>query len=161
VLSRKLVEPCWEGEEVILDGDATEVEAERQDAQRTYHHVQGCMPLVGCVDGVCMGREFREGNQSPGAGILAFAQRCEAGLSAGKRTHFRSDSAAYPAEVINHYSQPGRSFSIAADLRGAVSCCSSTPARSSRRFHPHRKALHCSIAILGTTSPLDPEADFR
>jgi hypothetical protein len=119
-ISRKLVAPCWEAEEVILDVDATEIEAEKQDAQWTYHHVQGYMPLVGYVDGVCVGHEFREGNQSPGAGIWAFAQSCEAGLPAGKRIYFRSDSAAYQAAVINHYSQPGRSFSITADLDVAV-----------------------------------------
>jgi len=119
-ISRKLVAPCLEGEEVILDVDATEIAAEKQDAQWTYHHVQGYMPLVGYVDGVCVGHEFREGNQSPGAGILAFAQSCEAALPAGKRVYFRSDSAAYQAAVINHYSQPGRSFTITADLDVSV-----------------------------------------
>ena len=78
------------------------------------------MPLVGYVDGVCVGHEFREGNESPGAGILEFAQNCEAALPRGKRIYFRSDSAAYQAKVINHYSQPGRSFSITADLDAAV-----------------------------------------
>ena len=68
----------------------------------------------------CAGHEFREGNRSPGAGILAFAQSCEAPLPARKRIDFRSDSAAYQAKVINHYRQPGQSFSITADLHGAV-----------------------------------------
>ena len=49
-------------EEVILDVDATEIEAEKQEAQWTYHHVQGYMPLLGYVNGVCVGYEFREGN---------------------------------------------------------------------------------------------------
>jgi hypothetical protein len=120
-ISRKLIAPCLEaGEEVTLDVDATEIEAEKQDAQWTYHHVQGYMPLVGYVDGVCVGYEFREGNASPGAGMLKFARHCEAAIPAGKRIYFRSDSAAYQAEVINYYSQPGRSFSITADLDVAV-----------------------------------------
>jgi hypothetical protein len=120
-ISQKLITPCLESaEEVTLDVDATEIEAEKQDAQWTYHHVQGYMPLVGYVDGFCVGHEFREGNESPGAGILEFAQSCEAALPAGKQVHFRSDSAAYQAAVINHYSQPGRSFSITADLDVAV-----------------------------------------
>jgi hypothetical protein len=67
-----------------------------------------------------VGQEFRQGNESPGAGILAFAQKCEAALPQGKRIYFRSDSAAYQAEVINHYSQPGRTFTITADLDAAV-----------------------------------------
>jgi hypothetical protein len=121
-VNRCLVESCLqsEAEEVILDVDATEIEAEKQEAQWTYHHVQGYMPLLGYVNGVCVGHQFREGNQSPGAGILEFARRGEAALPKGKRIYFRSDSAAYQAAVINHYSQPGRSFTITADLDVAV-----------------------------------------
>lgn len=109
-----------EAEELILDVDATEIEAEKQDAAWTYNHVKGYMPMLGYVNGVCVGHEFREGNQSPGAGILEFAQKGEAALPKGKRIYFRSDSAAYQAAVINHYSQPGRSFTITADQDAAV-----------------------------------------
>jgi hypothetical protein len=109
-----------EGEELILDVDATEIVAEKQEAKWTYNHVQGYMPLVGYVKGLGVGQEFREGKASPGAGVLAFAQKCEAALPEGKRIYFRSDSAAYQAEVINHYSQPGRTFTITADQDTAV-----------------------------------------
>jgi Transposase DDE domain group 1 len=109
-----------EPEELILDVDATEIEAEKQEAAWTYHHVQGYMPMLGYVNGVCVGYEFREGNQSPSAGILEFVQRCEGALPKGKRIYFRSDSAAYQAAVINRYSQPGWSFSITADQDAAV-----------------------------------------
>jgi hypothetical protein len=121
-VNRDLIQKALEqeGEELILDVDATEIEAEKQEAQWTYHHVQGYMPLVGYVNGICVGYEFREGNASPGAGILGFAQKCEAALPEGKRIYFRSDSAAYQAEVINHYSPPGRTFSITADQDAAV-----------------------------------------
>ena len=121
-VSRELVSGCLreEPEELILDVDATEIEAEKQEAAWTYHHVKGYMPLLGYVNGVCVGHEFREGNQSPGAGILEFARSCETALPEGKRIYFRSDSAAYQAAVINHYSQPGRRFTITADLDAAV-----------------------------------------
>jgi hypothetical protein len=121
-VNRQLIQGALEeeGEELILDVDATEIEAEKQDAQWTYHHVQGYMPLVGYVKGLCVAQEFRDGNVSPGAGILPFAKKCEAVLPAGKRVYFRSDSAAYQADVINHYSQPGRTFTITADLDAAV-----------------------------------------
>jgi hypothetical protein len=119
-VSRKVMECCLEQEELILDVDATEIQAEKQEAAWTYNHVQGYMPLVGYVDGVCVGHEFREGNQSPSAGVLEFAQSCEAALPPGKRIYFRSDSAAYQAAVINHYSRPGHSFSITAALDVAV-----------------------------------------
>jgi hypothetical protein len=119
---RELIQKALEqeGEEVILDVDATEVEAEKRDAKWTYKGSRGYMPMVGYVNGVCVGHEFREGSASPGAGILAFAQKCEAALPEGKRIYFRSDSAAYQAEVINHYSEPGHTFTITADLDQAV-----------------------------------------
>ena len=121
-VNRELIQGVLEqeGEELTLDVDATEIEAEKQEAQWTYHHVQGYMPLVGYVNGICVGQEFRDGNVSPGAGNLAFAKKCEAALPAEKRVYLRSDSAAYQAEVINHYSQPGRTFTITADLDAAV-----------------------------------------
>ncbi len=109
-----------EPEELILDVEATEIEAEKQEAAWTYNHVKGYMPMRGYVNGWCVGFEFREGNVSPGAGILRFARKCEAALPEGKRIYLRSDSAAYQAEVINYYSQPGRRFTITADLDQAV-----------------------------------------
>lgn len=69
-ISRKLVAPCGEAEEVILDVDATEIETEKQDAQWTYHQVQGYMPLVGYVDGAtqsfCSIREEIPSRVDPG-----------------------------------------------------------------------------------------------
>jgi len=121
-VNREVIQKAREpgGEELTLDVDATEIEAEKREAKWTYNHAQGYMPLLGYVNGICVGYEFREGNVSPGAGILPFARKCEAALPAGKPIYFRSDSAAYQAEVINHYSQPGRTFTITADLDAAV-----------------------------------------
>jgi hypothetical protein len=120
-VNRDLIQGALEQEEeLILDVDATQIVADKQEAQWTYNHVKGYMPLVGYVKGICVGYEFREGHASPGAGILAFAQKCEGALPEGKGIYFRSDSAAYQAEVINHYSQPGRTFTITADLDVAV-----------------------------------------
>jgi hypothetical protein len=121
-VNRQLIGRCLqqEGEEIILDVDATQIEADKQEAQWTYQKVKGYMPLLGYVNGVCVGQQFRGGNESPGAGILEFAQSCEATLPKGKRIYFRSDSAAYQAALINHYSQGERTFSITADLDAAV-----------------------------------------
>jgi Transposase DDE domain group 1 len=121
-VSRRLARRALESEagEVTLDVDATQIEAEKQEAAWTYHKVKGYMPLLGYAQGLCVGQEFRAGNTSPGAGVLEFAQQCEVVLPVGRKVYFRSDSAAYQAAVINHYSQPGRSFSITADLDVAV-----------------------------------------
>ena len=102
-----------ESEELTLDVDATEIEAEKREAAWTYNKLKGYMPMLGYVNGVGVGHEFREG-------IVGFAQDCEAALPEGKRIYFRSDSAAYQAAVINRYSQVGRSFTITADQDAAV-----------------------------------------
>ncbi len=110
-VSQALAAECLkeEPEEMTLDVDATEIEAEKQDAAWTYNRVKGYMPMLGYVNGLCVGQEFWS---SP--------RGCEGALAEGKRIYFRSDSAAYQAEVISHYSQPGRSFTIPADLDPAV-----------------------------------------
>jgi hypothetical protein len=121
-VSRRLARRALESEagEITLDVDATQIEAEKQDAEWTYQKVKGYMPVLGYANGICVGQEFRPGNMSPGAEVLEFSQRCEAVLPAGRKVYFRSDSAAYQAAVINHYRQPGRRFSITAHLDGAV-----------------------------------------
>jgi hypothetical protein len=121
-VSRRLARRALESEagEVTLDVDATQIEAEKQEAAWTYLKVKGYMPLLGYANGICVGQEFRPGNMSPGAEVLEFARQCEAVLPAGRKVYFRSDSAGYQAAVINHYSRPGRSFSITAHLDGAV-----------------------------------------
>jgi len=121
-VSRRLARRALQAEagEMTLDVDATQIEAEKQEAAWTYQKVKGYMPLLGYADGICVGQEFRPGNQSPGAEVLEFAQQCEKVLPAGRKVYFRSDSAAYQAAVLNHYSQPGRSFSITADRDAAV-----------------------------------------
>ena len=95
-VSRELVQEVLqqEPEQVPLDVDATEIEAEKEEAQWTYNKVKGYMPLLGYGNGVCVGHQFRAGKESPGAEILPFAESCEAALPRGKRVYFRSDSAA-------------------------------------------------------------------
>jgi len=55
-----------------------------------------------------------------GTGALKFIKECEKKIPKGKRLYWRSDSAWYQAEVINHASQSGRTFSITADQDSAV-----------------------------------------
>ena len=57
-----------ESEELTLDVDATEIEAEKREAAWTYNKLKGYMPMLGYVNGVGVGHEFREGNASPGQG---------------------------------------------------------------------------------------------
>jgi len=114
----------YDGEEgYTLDIDATGIEAEKESAKMTYKGFKGYMPMVGHLaeNGLILGDEFREGNESPGGGNLEFVKHCEKQLPRGKRIKaLRSDSAAYQAEVINYCQEKGIGFAIGADLDKAV-----------------------------------------
>lgn len=106
-----------------LDIDATGIEAEKEAAKMTYKGFKGYMPMVGHLaeNGLIVAEEFREGNASPKARNLEFLKHCEGQMPKGKRIkRFRSDSAAYQAEVINYCQRKGIGFAIGADLDSAV-----------------------------------------
>ena len=65
-----------------LDIDATGIEAEKQEAKWTYKGYKGYMPMVGHLaeNGLIVGDEFREGNESPSARNLEFIKYCQAQL---------------------------------------------------------------------------------
>lgn len=106
-----------------LDIDATGIEAEKQSAKMTYKGFKGYMPIVGHLaeNGLIVGDEFREGNESPASRNLSFITSCIRQMPKGKRiTALRSDSAAYQAEIINYCEGHGIQFAIGADLDEAV-----------------------------------------
>jgi hypothetical protein len=106
-----------------LNIDATGIEAEKQTAKMTYKGFNGYMPIVGHLaeNGLIVGDEFREGNESPSARNLSFIKHCARQMPKEKTiTALRSDSAAYQAEIINYCEQEGIHFAIGADLDEAV-----------------------------------------
>ena len=121
-IDKELIRPYLNsiGEELTVDVDATIIEADKREAEWTYKKVKGYQPLLAYVAGACVHHEFRAGNVSAGAEALAFMRACEAKLPGGKQFYWRSDSAFYQAEVINHCSTGGRTFSITADKDSAV-----------------------------------------
>jgi hypothetical protein len=114
--------------EYTLDIDATIIEAEKDAAQYTYKKEKGYQPLVAFLyeSGMILDDEFRDGNVPAGFGILESMKRCDQKMPAGKRiAYFRSDSAAYQAEVINYCLLEGKYgkkklFTITADKDEAV-----------------------------------------
>ena len=108
------------GEELTIDPDATIIEADKREAEWTYQKVKGYQPLLAYVNEVCIHHEFRAGSVTAGTGALQFIKEYEKKIPKGKRLYLRSDSAWYQAEVINHYSQGRRTFSITADQDSAV-----------------------------------------
>jgi hypothetical protein len=125
-VNKKLLKRAMKYEGVTgytLDIDATGIEAEKQTAKMTYQGFKGYMPIVGHLaeNGLIVGDEFREGNESPGARNLAFITHCARQLPKGNTiAALRSDSAAYQAEIINYCEQERIQFAIGADLDEAV-----------------------------------------
>jgi hypothetical protein len=106
-----------------LDIDATGIESEKESAKMTYKGYTGYMPMVGHLaeNGLVVGDEFREGNDSPGSRNLGFLKYCERQMAKGKKIKaFRADSAAYQAKVINYCQDNGIKYAIGGDLDQAV-----------------------------------------
>jgi hypothetical protein len=124
------------GEEITVDPDATIIEAHKRAAEWTYQKVKGYQPLLAYVNEVCVHHEFRAGSVTAGTGALRFIKECEKKLPSGKRLYWRSDSAWYQAEVVNHCSQGRRSFSITADQDSAVKAAQAQiPAPEWQKFY--------------------------
>ena len=106
-----------------LDTDATLIEAEKAEAQWSYQKEKGYQPLLGFLFelGLALADEFRNGNVPAGARALEFLDFCVQMMPKGKRIrYYRSDSAAYQAEVINYCFGHDMLFTITADQDEAV-----------------------------------------
>jgi hypothetical protein len=112
-----------ERKDYTLDVDAMQVEGEKQDAKFTYQGVKGYMPMLGYLFevGICLLDEFREGNESPSTGHVAFYRQCKERMPKEKRiARFRADSASYQADVINELEEDHVLWTITADQDIAV-----------------------------------------
>ena len=106
-----------------LDIDATGIKGEKFYANMTYKGFKGYMPIVCHIaeNGMVLGDEFREGNDSPLARNLEFIKHCESQLPRGKRIrYFRSDSAGYQGDIIDYCEDNGIKYAIGAKLDSAV-----------------------------------------
>ena len=102
-----------------LDGDASQVVAEKKTAHFTYQGEQGYMPMIGHLAeaGVVIHEEFREGNIAPASGNLEFIKDCEARMPKGHTiAHIRLDSAGYQADIFNYCEDTGKTFAIGGRL---------------------------------------------
>jgi len=104
-----------------LDGDASQIVAEKEAAQHTYKGEQGYMPMIGHLAeaGIVIFDEYREGNIAPATENFEFIQACEARLPKGHRiAHVRLDSAGYQADIVNYCEDTGKTFAIGGRLDG-------------------------------------------
>ena len=90
---------------ITLDIDATEVVANKADAQWTYKKNKGYMPMVGHIAeiGQIVACDFRSGNASPAKENLEFIQQCEHSLPDGCFVQsLRIDAAGYQKKIIEY-----------------------------------------------------------
>lgn len=112
---------------LTLDVDATIIEADKGDGKQTYDGTIGYQPMLGFLsDGrrrpCCSYVKFRQGNASPETGIEEAIRHTLGLVENTGRTlgYFRSDSAAYQADVINLLNDEKIGYTITADLDEAV-----------------------------------------
>lgn len=135
-----------------LDGDASQIVAEKQGAEFTYKGEQGYMPMIGHLAeaGVVIHDEFRAGNVAPATDNLGFIKACEAQLPAGHRiTRVRLDAAGYQAGIVNYCESNGKSFAIGGQLDGPTREAIAALPDSAWQRHSQRpgcwlaETLHC------------------
>ena len=123
MLSKKVIVHAEE-KEFTLDIDATEIVAEKYESKMDYKGNKGYMPILGFLAELdwCIGYEFREGNESPGSRNKEFALGIIKRMKKlGKKIGgFRSDSAAYQAELMNELNREGIRYGIPVDQDAAV-----------------------------------------
>ena len=103
-------------EELILDIDATFIEAHKNTAKWSYKDAPGYMPMVGHINnGWVIDVDFREGNEAPASKNLEFIKQCELQLPLDvKFDRFRADSASYQANIFNYCEKKNILFTVTA-----------------------------------------------
>mgnify|MGYP002661287710 FL=1 len=103
-------------EELILDIDATFIEAHKNTAKWSYKNAPGYMPMVGHINGgYVIDVDFKEGNEAPASKNLEFIKQCQGQLPNGvKFDRFRADSASYQAAIFNHCDKESILFTVTA-----------------------------------------------
>jgi len=103
-------------EELILDIDATFIEAHKNTAKWSYKDAPGYMPMVGHINGgYVIDVDFREGNEAPAKENLEFIKQCQQQLPLGVRfDRVRIDSAGYQASIFNYCDKENIFFTVTA-----------------------------------------------
>lgn len=109
-------------EELILDIDATFIEAHKNTAKYSYLGEPGYMPMIGHINGgYVIDADFRAGNIAPADKNLEFIKQCVLQLPAGRRfDRVRIDSAGYQAKIFNYCDTQKIKFTISAPLDSSI-----------------------------------------
>lgn len=109
-------------EDLILDIDATVIEAHKSTSKYTYKMIPGYTPMIGHLNGgYVIASEFRDGNIAPADTNLEFVKKCIKQLPKDKKLSWlRADSATYQAEVFNYCEENSINFVIGGQLDKSV-----------------------------------------
>lgn len=109
-------------EDLILDIDATVIEAHKSTSKYTYKMIPGYTPMVGHLNGgYVISSEFRDGNIAPADTNLEFVKKCIKQLPKNKKLSWlRADSATYQAGVFNYCEDNNIDFAIGGQLDKSV-----------------------------------------
>ena len=104
--------------QLVLDIDATVIEAEKSTAKSTYKGPPGYTPMVGHINGgFLIHSEFRTGNIAPADTNAAFIKKCVKQLPQGQQfKYLRADGASYQVKVLNYCFENNITFTIGAHL---------------------------------------------
>lgn len=109
-------------EDLILDIDATFIEAHKNTAKYSYLGEPGYMPMVGHINGgYVIDVDFRAGNVAPADKNLEFIKQCVMQLPVGKKfDRVRIDSAGYQAAIFNYCDEQKIKFTVSAPLDTSI-----------------------------------------
>lgn len=109
------------GNDFTLDIDATIIEANKGDAEKTYKGIYGYQPMLGIIaeNNIVVFSEFRNGNCSPSKGIVDFIANCRNNIG-NRISYVRSDSAAFQKSVVKYLVKEKIFYSITARGNEAV-----------------------------------------
>lgn len=100
----------------ILDIDATIIQSEKGDSEKTYKGNYGYQPLLGIIaeNGMVVGSDFREGNASPQSGLVELIEQCRINYAQEIKI-VRSDSAGWQKQIVDYCNENNLGFTISAD----------------------------------------------
>ncbi|MBU2447138.1 MAG: transposase, partial [Bacteroidetes bacterium] len=113
----------------ILDIDATIIESDKGDSQKTYKGSYGYQPLLGIIaeNGIVVGSDFREGSVSPQSGLVEFIKSCRKNYPQEIKI-VRSDSAGWQKAVVDYCQEAGLGYTITTDqTEGLLEAIKSIP----------------------------------
>jgi len=122
IVTRQALLNVKAGQTLTLDIDSSLIESQKERAKMCYAGFTGYNPLLAWIAeaDVFIAGLFRDGNSSPQSHILRLLKYCRQQIPDSNPLRFRSDSAGYQRNIMQHCHDNGIDFTISADLDVSV-----------------------------------------